>query len=310
MIDRCITDLCNYCVEHNAILPSLEAFEMGIEIPSVFVIFHEFIYRSSVGDSQWKSACLEAKYPAERFSPPQGEAFAMLLLKNNYFAWLWEAKLKQKELLVTDYDNDEDRSGKLNIGDAFLKMEINVELQDEDDLETSSFENLLVEEGDPLYQGLHKKTEAALKKVRRLAKKNDKYKEIKKQLDQGVGEELQRITQDDEREEGSGKEQEAMVEHRVKRRRMLKSFREYTNPKDNEGRFKGWSTRAADDMAELINKVRNEGTKEKRFRAAYRLTYHKKQSSSKKKKVLQETTNVNYETDIWGLDEDIADVIL
>ena len=72
------------------ILPSLEAFELGLEIPSVYMAFHEFFFKSSIGDTQWKIACLEADNSTDRLAPHQGEAFAMILLKNIYFAWLWE----------------------------------------------------------------------------------------------------------------------------------------------------------------------------------------------------------------------------
>ena len=49
---------------------------MGLEIPSVYLIFHEFFFKSSIGDAQWKVACLEAKDPTERLGPVQSEAFA------------------------------------------------------------------------------------------------------------------------------------------------------------------------------------------------------------------------------------------
>jgi hypothetical protein len=67
-----------------------------VEIPSVYMVFHEFFFKSSVGDTQWKKACLDATDSTASFAPHQGEAFAMILLKNNYFAWLWENRLTYK----------------------------------------------------------------------------------------------------------------------------------------------------------------------------------------------------------------------
>ena len=84
---------------------------------------------------------------------------------------------------------------------------------------------------------------------------------------------------------------------------MLKSFREYTNSHDEEGCFKGWSHHAAADMAEHIQKMKEEGIKEKLFPMAFRLTHQDKQGSGKKKKSSQESAPVNYETDIWGLEK-------
>lgn len=289
-----VSELCSFCAKENAILPSLEAFEMGLRLPSVYMVFHEFFFKSSMGDAQWKAACLEPTSPTARFAPPQGEAFAMLLLKNNYFAWLWEAKQEFKELLVTDYDSDKERSTKANIGDAFLKFEINLDpTEEDDDLVDGDINctNIIVQEGDPLYQELHKKTEAALKKLRRTTKNSEKYNELKKRMDQSDEDERYLMNGDVDRD----------AEHRNKRRRVLKSFREYTNPQDHEGRFKGWSHRAAADMVELVNKLNNDGSRERLFRMAYRMTYHNKQGGGKKKKGQQESPPVNYENDIWGL---------
>ena len=233
----------------------------------------------------------------------------MILLKNNYFAWLWENKLCYKDLLVTDYDTDRERNGKLNIGDAFLKLEINLEPteanegedeEENDRIDPSLYTNLLVKEGDPMYRDLQKKTDAALKRVRRVAKDNRKYKELKKLLQQAEEEDHQR---DDIVDDG-------LVEHRKKRRKVLKSFREYTNPQDEEGKFKGWSQRAAEDMREQVNKLKIEGKRDKVFRMAYRLTYSNKQGGGKRRKGgTQESYPVNYEREIWGL-EDIGETEL
>ena len=38
----------------------------------------------------------------------------MILLKNNYFAWLSEAKMRLKELLVTEYDTKKEKQNKVD----------------------------------------------------------------------------------------------------------------------------------------------------------------------------------------------------
>ena len=98
---------------------------------------------------------------------------------------------------------------------------------------------------------------------------------------------------------------------RIKKWRVLKSFREYTNPQNEEGRFKGWSHRATDDMARLSDILSEEmnSTKAKRFRAAYQLNYENKMRSEKKKRVLQESVHENYQSTIWRLPEiDVGEV--
>ena len=52
----------------------------------------------------------------------------MLQLKNNYFAWLLEAKEKFGEQLVTDYDDAYLQQGKMSAAQKYLgHMELNVQ---------------------------------------------------------------------------------------------------------------------------------------------------------------------------------------
>jgi hypothetical protein len=66
-------------------------------------------------------------------------------------------------------------------------------------------------------------------------------------------------------------EREAVATRQQKRRRLLKSFREYTVRQSDEGKFKGWSKRAADEMTSYCKKLKVEGEQEraKVFFAAY-----------------------------------------
>ena len=78
-------------------------------------MFYNWFLKSSVGDSAWKQAIYNPTNPLEPMAPIQGEAFAMILLKNNYFAWLSEAKLRLKELLVTEYDTKKEKHTKVHL---------------------------------------------------------------------------------------------------------------------------------------------------------------------------------------------------
>lgn len=128
-----------------------------MEIPTVYVLFYDFFYRCSVGDVKWKKACLEENDHTAPLSQPQAEAFAMMQLKNNYFAWLVDAKEKMVGL-VTDYDTENKRSGMKSVAEVYLKkLEVNVEEKEEDDL-------LLVPETHGKYIYLKKKTDDMLKK--------------------------------------------------------------------------------------------------------------------------------------------------
>ena len=63
-----------------------------MEIPNIYFLFHEYFFKSSVGDVCWKKACVEEVGQSAPLESAQAEAFTMLQLKNNYFAWLLEAK--------------------------------------------------------------------------------------------------------------------------------------------------------------------------------------------------------------------------
>ncbi len=91
---------------------------------------------------------------------------------------------------------------------------------------------------------------------------------------------------------------------RAKKRKILKSFREYTNRQEDENRFKGWSMRASEEM-QLLQAVLNQErstTRARLFCAAYRLTFRGNLRSGKKKqRVPQESAPLNYQSNIWGL---------
>jgi hypothetical protein len=89
----------------------LEAFEMGIEMPSVYFLFYEYIFKSSVGDVRWKRSCIEKNNKSAPLGSPLAEAFAMIPLKNIYFAWLLEAK-EGPQMTVMMTSTRKERSGK------------------------------------------------------------------------------------------------------------------------------------------------------------------------------------------------------
>jgi hypothetical protein len=113
---------------------------------------------------------------------------------------------------------------------------------------------------------------------------------------------------DNDRSAGAGTISMSIAEEkqqqRSKKRKLLRTFREYTNPNENEGQFKGWSKRAATDMKELCAKLQSNPIEKKQlFWAAYRQTYQNKQDSAgkKKKKVVLEPVDLNYVQDIWNI---------
>ena len=148
------SEICRYCVDKKAVLPSLEAFEMGIEIPALYFMFYEYFFKSSVGDTRWKKACTKDN---EAFSPlgtVHAEAFAMLQLKNNYFAWLLEAKEEWGAQLITDYDEEALEEGKLSAPEVYLKK-LEIDTQGDEEI-------LVVREGCDKFADLQKRRKGKL----------------------------------------------------------------------------------------------------------------------------------------------------
>lgn len=318
-------DLCNFCAGNKTILPCLEAFEMGLEIPGIYCIFYEFFFKASAGDSRWKATCLNAKTETDRLGSRLGEAFAILVLKNNYFAWLLEAKEQLQGKLVTDYDTDTQRKGFRNVVEGFLQLDFKLpedtttDPTDESGTEitTAAIESCIVKKDDSLYEGIKKRTETALKSARRTAKNNAKYKEINKRLIelQNEAEEFAAAGaaagQDggEDADDDAGvlsaieEERKANGERQRKRRKLLKSFREYTVRKSDEGKFKGWSKRAAEEMTGICKKLKleGEGKRAKMFSASYRVV-NRQRNVERRRDDAEENEPVDY-SELWDLDE-------
>jgi hypothetical protein len=277
------------------------------------MVFYDYFFRSSVGDATWKKAIMESEDPTEPLAPAQGEAFAMLLLRNNYFAWLWEAKSQYKDLLVTEYDTKKEREQKFeDLGYFFLNCQIDLDADEDEEDMTKIVLLPGRSETIGIYDTLLGKSRRELKKFWLAASKNKKYKEFKKALGQATDNEVDQNSEDEPEEEANQQEGEkenqeqhasGLMEQRTKKRKILKSFREYTNSNDTEGKFKGWSARAGEDLAALTHKLSTVTPKEKVFRRAYRhVNKQKIVASNKKKHANKEPKPVNYQSNIWNLE--------
>jgi hypothetical protein len=74
---------------------------MRLKLPKVNFIFYEYFFKAVVGDSIWKQRFTENK----RLGTNVSEAFAHVIIENNYFAWLYDYKNKNPGCtLLTEYD--------------------------------------------------------------------------------------------------------------------------------------------------------------------------------------------------------------
>jgi hypothetical protein len=278
-------------------MPSLEAFEARLDIPGVYFIFYDYFFRSSAGDARWKKAWLEEnKDLKRRLASEQTEAFAMLVLKNNYFAWLLAAKEKLGDALLTDYDTDLKKKDKMSSVEAYLgEVEIDLEAT-ADEGEDVSFVVSKHEDADR-YAKLKQGTDKELKKIGRKCKDNEYYKNLKKQLEKPEVEPThppQGLSRDDQ----EAREREEMR----KRRKLMKTFRVYTTKEDKEDGFKGWSERAASDMADMVKKLKEEGDDCRKFSAAYREVCRSR-NKRKRAPTPNQLIEVDY-NELWELDDE------
>jgi hypothetical protein len=82
-------------------LPSLESIKRRLKDPKAYFIFYMYFYNSAVGEVRWKE-CLSKE--EGRIGSNTMEAFALLVLENNYKAWLYEVKKTHQTNLFTEYD--------------------------------------------------------------------------------------------------------------------------------------------------------------------------------------------------------------
>jgi len=66
---------------------AFECFEQRWQFPKAYHLFYDQFFKAAVGDRKWK-ICLQENKP---FANSNTEAFALMILKNNYHAWMAQA---------------------------------------------------------------------------------------------------------------------------------------------------------------------------------------------------------------------------
>jgi hypothetical protein len=269
-------------------LPSLEAFEMRAEIPVIYIIFYDYFLKASVGDARWKKMCMmDTHNDDDSLGTVQSESFAMLVLKNNYFAWLVQAKKSNKEL-ITEYCAEPRRRGKLSAAHAWMdNMEV--------DIDAGPGDTVLVREGDDKYDDLVKVTEQTLKRAATKARQNATYKEVAKKLAEIGDKDIDAIDNEDQMSP-----EQAKLAKLSKKRNVLKRFREYTVRQGEEGKFKGWSVRAVEDMIKLNSELNDKRVELDKLKRAYKEIYRSRQKVGDNKRTDKET-RILCMKQAWGL---------
>ena len=118
-------ELCVYCDEKQCILPAWESFSTRLDDPKMYYLFYENFYKAALGETVWKED-MKADNNEARIGNTNTEAFAHLVLQNNYFSWLYEIK-QSRDLkhLLTEYDSASKVKDKKHLVDVVLE---NIEL--------------------------------------------------------------------------------------------------------------------------------------------------------------------------------------
>ena len=94
----------------------------------------------------------------KRMATPLDKAFALVMLKNNYFAWLWKAKEGMHSTMLTDYDSQLLRTarhkGALSLGEHKLMGSL-ICLQRQIATEQDSESELDEHETNPVLHDIH-----------------------------------------------------------------------------------------------------------------------------------------------------------
>jgi hypothetical protein len=84
------------CKEDGSILLLIESFQNRGLLPKVYYIFSEYFFKAVISKGTWKWHFTGNK----RFGTIVLEAYALAIIKNNYFAWLYNYKSKHPAALA------------------------------------------------------------------------------------------------------------------------------------------------------------------------------------------------------------------
>lgn len=266
------------CATNKLIFPALEAFEERLANPTVYYIFYEYFLRAAVGEEEWKrnTGCHHPKpnkrsstpttsttttttSPNKRMASSLDEAFALLVLKNNYFAWLLDGKQLYSGLL-TDYDSG--RNVSQTSSRTLVQYLLNGSIVSLDWEENESYilwkpcDGVITDYNDE-YIAAYNKFKAAVQRIREKAKNSLEYKSVTEAL-------KQIRTTNDEDDKGRKK----------KKRKLIRDLKPYTGVRVGEERaFRGWSERAFVELLDLKKAIAEEKEPYKRFGKSYRRLY-------------------------------------
>ncbi len=249
-----------------------------LDNPKAYFVFYEYFYKAAVGETRWKETLEKTNDEEQRFGNDSTEAFAHILLYNNYDAWLFAVKNDLKKELRTEYDTIPSP-----VDGSMLEMlldDVEFDLEGEGELLTGQ-----------------KTDRMTLQKHynRRLLIQTQIY-ESHKENAVGKPAPLPLALAEANQIEGDKYEQTK------KKRKLMKDLKRFTGtPTAEERRFKGWSDsghKAFQEMTKQIKQDVEEG-KYKKWERLYKeyisMTSKTKEQEDDKKKPFQVDKGVVWE---------------
>jgi hypothetical protein len=265
-------DLCQLCFVKKLVFPSWESFEQRLDNPNVYYVFYEYFLRAAVGDDEWKfqakmkgNSAIDSDGRFNRMTSSLTEAFALVVLKNNYFAWLLEA-LQQYPGMMSDYDfetvnDDESDATSLSLTEVLLhSCYIDLDVSHEEQCYILVENTRHEESASP---DINVNFEAAKNAF------NQNIMRIRHDVHNSV--EYLKLSESRTLIDSAGVDNH---ESKQKKRKIMKELKPYTGLRQkNEKAFRGWSSRAYTDMSTYKRAIEDDVDLYRRFDTAYRDIY-------------------------------------
>ena len=232
------------------------------------------------GETEWKES-MKAENDEARIGNTNTEAFAHLVLQNNYFSWLYEIKQRRNlKDLLTEYDSASKVKDKKHLVDIVLE---NIEL-DPDSMKVL----LESHDGEDYKEVRDLRLQAA--RASAGAKRKNSCMAVLKTLEEKVD------------KENNGSSEGA---RKLKRRKLLRQTKMFTGSKENVRKAKGWNDEGHRTMVEIAKKIREDekDMKYKAFDKAARLLYRLRHKSQKTQEEVIEAYRLDLSC-VWDFDDE------
>ena len=221
-----------------------------MENPTTYYVFYDLFLRAVEGEEKWKKIIMSPANAAQKIATPLNESFCLIVLKNNYFAWLLDYKQGHPEL-KTDYDSE---NLKADGSDSVAQYIISgICMEAEDDTYHIIPNN---RKGMADYEMAETAYQHMTQRVREKAATSEEYLQMMEAL-----KDLE-SSEDDQSDE---------KERRRKKRKLQKDLRLYTGTRlGKERAYKGWSARAHKDQSDYKKAIEEQQRKYDGFDREYR----------------------------------------